>query len=84
MAVGKCESSDQLEWVMTCDLPKSPGHPFYRKLNAVLAESDFDRFCEELCAPYYADKGGAPRFRQGCTFECCWSATSRGSSLSAG
>jgi transposase len=68
MAVGKCESSDQLEWVMTCDLPKSPGHPFYRKLNAVLAESDFDRFCEELCAPYYADKMGRPSIPPGVYF----------------
>lgn len=24
-------------------LPRSPGHPFYRKLNALLAEIDFDR-----------------------------------------
>ena len=65
MAVGKCESSDQLEWVMTCDLPKSPGHPFYRKLNEVLRESGFDRFCEELCAPYYADKMGRPSIPPG-------------------
>jgi transposase len=68
MAVGKCESSDQLEWVMTCDLPKSPGHPFYRKLNEVLRESGFDRFCEELCAPYYAEKMGRPSIPPGVYF----------------
>ena len=68
MAVGKCESSDQLEWVMTCDLPKSPGHPFYRKLNEVLRENGFDRFCEDLCAPYYADKMGRPSIPPGVYF----------------
>lgn len=68
MAVGKSESSDQMEWVMTCDLPKSPGHPFYRKLNEVLCESGFDRFCEELCAPYYAEKMGRPSIPPGVYF----------------
>ncbi len=60
MAVGKSASREQMEWVMTCDLPKSPGHPFYRKLNELLRESGFDRYCEDLCAPYYADKMGRP------------------------
>src|SRR5208283_2190065 len=68
MAVGRCESSDQMEWVMTCDLPKSPGHPFYRKLNELLRESGFDRFCEQLCAPYYAEKMGRPSIPPGVYF----------------
>src|SRR5208283_6192031 len=68
MAVGRCESSDQMEWVMTCDLPKSPGHPFYRKLNELLRESGFDRFCEDLCAPYYAEKMGRPSIPPGVYF----------------
>jgi len=68
MAVGKSESSDQLEWVMTCDLPKSPGHPFYRKLNELLRESGFDRFCEELCARYYAEVMGRPSIPPGVYF----------------
>jgi transposase len=68
MAVGKCASSDQLEWVMSCDLPKSPGHPFYRKLNEVLRENGFDRFCEDLCAPYCADKMGRPSIPPGVYF----------------
>jgi transposase len=68
MAIGNCESSDQMEWVMTSDLPKSPGHPFYRKLNEVLRESGFDRFCEELCAPYYAEKMGRPSIPPGVYF----------------
>jgi transposase len=68
MAVGPREPDDQIEWVLTCDLPKSPGHPFYRKLNQLLRESDFDRFCEELCAPYYAEKLGRPSIPPGVYF----------------
>jgi len=68
MAVGKRESDEQMEWVMTSDLPKSPGHPFYRKLNELLRESGFDRFCEQLCAPYYAEKMGRPSIPPGVYF----------------
>jgi transposase len=68
MAVGKSDLSEQMEWVMTCDLPKSPGHPFYRKLNELLRESGFDRYCEDLCAPYYADKMGRPSIPPGVYF----------------
>jgi transposase len=68
MAVGKRESDEQMEWVMTSDLPKSPGHPFYRKLNEVLRESGFDAFCEQLCAPYYAEKMGRPSIPPGVYF----------------
>ena len=68
MAVGKREASEQTMWVATTDLPKSPGHPFYRKLNALLKENDFDRFCEALCAPYYAETMGRPSIPPGVYF----------------
>jgi transposase len=68
MAVGQREPDDQIEWVMTCDLPKSPGDPFYRKLNELLGESGFDRFCERLRAPYYAEKMGRPSIPPGVYF----------------
>lgn len=57
MAMGRQESEQQAMWVATHDLPKSQGHPFYRKLNRVLAEAGFDRLVEELCEPYYAQAG---------------------------
>ena len=41
-------------WVPTTDLPVSPGHPFYARLNAILDEAGFDRFAEEQCRPFYA------------------------------
>ena len=31
------------------DLPKSPGHPFYQKLNGLLAEVGFDDWVESRC-----------------------------------
>ena len=27
------------------ELPEAPGHPFYQRLNRVLDEEGFDRFC---------------------------------------
>ncbi len=49
---------EQLElWVATTDLPRSPGHPFYRKLNELLAEAGFDAWIEKLCEPHYAQEG---------------------------
>ena len=62
MALGKRKREEQGLWIATTDLPKSPGHPFYQKLNDVLAEADFDRWIEERCQPYYAAKLGRPRF----------------------
>lgn len=52
----------------TTDLPKSPGHPFYRKLNQLLAEAGFDAWLETLCGPYYADQKGRPSIPPGTYF----------------
>ena len=57
MALGHRRREEQEGWVATTDLPKSPGHVFYRKLNHVLDEADFDHSVEELCRPYYAGIG---------------------------
>ena len=38
----------------TADLPRGAGHPFYERLNQILAKPDFDAFVEGLCAPFYA------------------------------
>jgi len=58
MALGKRKHEQQSAWVATTDLPKSPGHPFYKQLNKLFAEAGFDEWLEALCAPYYsADQG---------------------------
>ena len=52
-------------WVDTADLPTSDGHPFFERLNRVLADSGFDVFVEGLCAVFYADRLGRPSLRPG-------------------
>lgn len=47
-------------WVPTTDLARSPGHPFYERLNTVLAEAGFDAFVEKTCSRFYAKKNGRP------------------------
>jgi transposase len=68
MALGKRRHEQQEAWVATSALPKSPGHPFYRTLNQLLAELDFDRWVERLCAPYYAQNVGRPSIPPGVYF----------------
>ena len=52
-------------WVATADMAVAPGNPFYRKLNELLREADFDRKIEELCEPFYADGKGRPSIAPG-------------------
>src|SRR5471030_863707 len=68
MALGKQKHEQQEAWVATTDLPKSPGHPFYRKLNQVLAEAKFDEWIEKLYQPYYAAVIGRPSIPPGVYF----------------
>jgi hypothetical protein len=53
MSMGRRKRRQESLFVATADLARSPGHPFYRKLNALLAEAEFDRWIEGRCAPYY-------------------------------
>jgi hypothetical protein len=39
-------------WVTTTDLPMGAGHPFYRRLNQLLREHEFDDFVEAQCAGF--------------------------------
>lgn len=68
MALGKRKTEEQTTWIASCDLPRSPGHPFYDALNRLLAEADFDRFVENLCEPYYDERKGAPSIPPGVYF----------------
>ena len=65
MGLGRREPTQPGMWVATHELPRSPGHVFYEKLNRLLADGDFDRQCEDLCAPYYADAIGRPSIPPG-------------------
>ena len=52
-------------WVPTSDLPRSAGHPFYRRLNHILEEAGFDAFAEAQCAKFYAAVMGRPSLAPG-------------------
>ncbi|MGC9329305.1 MAG: hypothetical protein ACP5I1_16850 [Candidatus Hinthialibacter sp.] len=55
MALGKHQQEKRQElWFAWDDLLKSPGHPFYKKLNGLLSRHSFDAFCQEKCKPFYA------------------------------
>jgi len=58
MALGRRKTERQGElWVAMPDLPVSPGHVFYEKLNGLLAAAGFDVWVENLCRPHYAQSG---------------------------
>ena len=42
------------------EMPRSPGHAFYDRLQELLREAGFDAFVEGVCKPYYAPRMGAP------------------------
>jgi len=68
MALGKRRGEQQAAWVATTDLPTSPGHPFYQKLNRLLSEAQFDKEVEALCRSYYASGVGRPGIPPGVYF----------------
>src|SRR5512132_2428314 len=60
MAMGR-EGDRQVDLIVTwAEMPRSPGHVFYDRLQEVLIAGGFDPFVEKACQPYYAPKMGAP------------------------
>jgi transposase len=70
MAMGKRRERQESLFVMAEGLPKSAGHPFYRKLNELLAEANFDRWIEKRCQQFYQqeEKRGQPSIPPGVYF----------------
>jgi transposase len=67
MAIGRRTPKQDELFIPTLKVATGPGHPFYTKLNAVLAEAGFDDFVEKLCAPSYKE-GGRPGIPPGVYF----------------
>src|SRR5437667_6716089 len=65
MAMGTRENEQPPLWVAASDLPASPGHPFYTRLNAILDAEGFDRFVEDQCRRFYAPVMGRPSLAPG-------------------
>lgn len=69
MSMGRRRGEAQGEfWVRTDSLPAAPSHPFYERLNRVLRDADFDRFCERRCEKFYAKRLGRPSIPPGVYF----------------
>lgn len=67
MALGKRTVQQREMFIPVAELPKSPSHPFYSRLNQLLAEAGFDEYVEGLCAPHYKE-GGRPSIPPGIYF----------------
>ena len=60
------ETGAQGDLVVTwAEMPHSPGHAFYDRLQTLLKEAGFDTFVEDICKPYYAPRMGAPSLPPG-------------------
>ena len=54
MAMGKRKQERQEALFVAADrLPEAAGHPFYQRLNGLLAEAGFDAWIEGRCRQYY-------------------------------
>ena len=60
MAMGQQKDRQGDLMVGWAEMPRSPGHVFYDRLQSVLIEGGFDAFAEASCRPYYAARMGAP------------------------
>src|SRR3954471_23331671 len=65
MALGRQGERQADLMVGWAELPRSPGHAFHDRLQAVLVGAGFDRFAEKECAPHYARRRGRPSLPPG-------------------
>ena len=63
--MGKRKRRQEGLWVTASELPRSPGHPFYTRLNQALDAEGFDRFVESRCRAFYAPVLGRPSLTPG-------------------
>ncbi len=71
MAMGRRNRQRQGSlFVSVVDLPRSSGHPFYVRLNEILAAAGFDEYVESLCRKFYAEVMGRPSIAPGVYFRC--------------
>lgn len=68
--MGTRQSEEQQEeiWIANTELARSPGHPFYQRLNELLESEKFDLFVEGLCRKFYAPRMGRPSLAPGIYF----------------
>src|SRR5215471_19001173 len=77
MAMGTRRERQEEFWIPTCTLARPDSHPFYQRLEQLLAEHDFDRFVEGRCRRFYAAGWGGQAWHRESIFGCCWWVTSK-------
>ena len=60
MSLGRQRERQADMLISRAEMPRSPGHVFYDKLQAVLIAAGFDAFVETRCAREYALRRGRP------------------------
>jgi transposase len=65
MALGRQQDRQSELLVTWAEMPRSPGHVFYDRLQAELVAAGFDGFVEVRCASYYAAGRGRPSLPPG-------------------
>ena len=68
MAMGRSDAVQNDLMATWAEMPRSPGHAFYDRLQELLSEAGFDAFVEQVCKPYYAPRMGAPSLAAGAVF----------------
>ncbi len=68
--MGKRKPKQTSFWVETSRLQARGQHPFYSRLNEVLARAKFDVYVERICRKYYATTMGRPSIAPGVYFRC--------------
>jgi transposase len=69
MAMGKRRARQQNLWIASTELPKSRGHVFYDRVNAILGKEEFDTFAEKECVWFYkSEVMGRPSMAPGVYF----------------
>src|ERR1700751_4582173 len=68
MGTGKGQEKQEDIWIASGDLARSPGHPFYQRLNELFDGEKFDEFAEGLCRKFYAPRYGRPSLSPGIYF----------------
>src|SRR5262249_61132757 len=65
MALGRLKERQAELMIGWGELPRSPGHAFYDRLQTVLLEAGVDGFAGSQCKPYYAPRHGRPSLPPG-------------------
>jgi len=68
MAMGTRREQQEELWIPSCTVARPASHPFYERLNRLLAQCDFDRFVEGKCQRFYAAVMGRPGLAPGIYF----------------